>query len=220
MEHEFWHQRWETNTVSFHEGRVNAALERQFDRLALASGTPIFVPLCGKAVDMRWIRDRGHPVLGVELSRIAVRDFFNENAMTYDEEETGPFVRFSGDGVTLLCGDFFELTRDHLVDVGAVYDRASLVALPANMRGQYVAHLLSIVPRAAPMLTVTFEYREHEMDGPPFSVSESEVRARFGGEREIELLESREIIDEAPGLRKRGLRELYEHAFLVASRDR
>lgn len=218
MEHEFWHERWESNAVSFHEGRVNAALERQFEQLALAPGTTIFVPLCGKAVDMRWLRDRGHPVLGVELSRIAVRDFFSENDMAYDEEETGAFVRLNGDGVTLLCGDFFELTRDHLVDIGAVYDRASLVALPANMRDRYVAHLLSIVPRAAPMLTVTFEYHEHEMDGPPFSVSESEVRARFGGERHIEVLESREVIDQAPGLRQRGLSGLREHAFLLASR--
>ncbi len=218
MEHEFWHQRWETNAVPFHEGRVNAALERQFKQLALAQGTTIFVPLCGKAVDMRWLRDRGHPVLGVELSRIAVRDFFNENGMTYDEEETGAFVRFSGDGVTLLCGDFFELTPDHLAEVGAVYDRASLVALPADMRGRYAAHLLSVVPRAAPMLTITFEYRQHEMNGPPFSVSESEVRERFGGERHIDLLESCEVIDQAPGLRQRGLSGLREHAFLVASR--
>lgn len=218
MEHEFWHQRWETNAVPFHEGRVNVALERQFKQLALAQGTTIFVPLCGKAVDMRWLRDRGHPVLGVELSRIAVRDFFDENGMTYDEEETGAFVRFSGDGVTLLCGDFFELTPDHLAEVGAVYDRASLVALPADMRGRYAAHLLSVVPRAAPMLTITFEYRQHEMNGPPFSVSESEVRERFGGERHIDLLESCEVIDQAPGLRQRGLSGLREHAFLVASR--
>lgn len=218
MEHEFWHQRWGTNAIPFHEGRVNEALERQFERLALAPGATIFVPLCGKAVDMRWLRDRGHPVLGVELSRIAVGDFFNENAISYEEEEAGPFARFRGDGVTLLCGDFFDLTRDHLVGVGAVYDRAALVALPANMRARYVAHLLSTVPRAAPMLTITFEYHEREMNGPPFSVGESEVRARFGGERPIELLESREIVDEAPGLRERGLSELREHAFLVASR--
>ena len=219
MEHGFWHQRWETNAISFHEGRVNAALERQFARLGLAPGTTIFVPLCGKAVDMRWLLDRGHPVLGVELSRIAVRDFFSENALTHEEEEIGPFARLRGGGVTLLCGDFFELTRDHLIGVGAVYDRASLVALPAEMRGRYVAHLLSIVPGAAPMLTVTFEYHEHEMDGPPFSVSESEVRARFGDERRVDLLESREVIAEAPGLRERGLSELREHAFLVASRE-
>ena len=218
MEHEFWHERWETNATPFHEGRVNAALERQFERLALAPGTKIFVPLCGKAVDMRWLCDRGHPVLGVELSRIAARDFFNENDIAYGEEETGAFVRFSGDGVTVLCGDFFALTRDHLVDVSAVYDRASLVALPADMRDRYAAHLLSIVPRAAPMLTVTFEYRQQEMNGPPFSVSESEVRERFGGERHIELLESCEVIDQAPGLRQRGLSGLREHAFLVAPR--
>ena len=216
MEPEFWHQRWETNTTAFHEGRVNAALERQFARLALAPGTTVFVPLCGKAVDMRWLRDRGHPVLGVELSRIAVRDFFEENAMAYEEDDIGPFARLRGDGVTLLCGDFFALTRDHLVAVGAVYDRASLVALPADMRGRYVAHLLSVVPPTAPMLTVTFEYPEREMSGPPFSVSESEVRARFGGERHIELLESREVADQAPSLRERGLSELHEHAFLLS----
>jgi thiopurine S-methyltransferase len=80
--------------------------------------------------------------------------------------------------------------------------------------------LLSIVPRSAPMLTVTFEYRQHEMDGPPFSVSEPEVRARLGGARHIELLESREILEQAPGLRERGLSELHEHAFLSASRER
>jgi len=78
MEPEFWHQRWASNQIGFHEGQVNAYLARHYPQLGLAPGETVFVPLCGKSVDLRWLADQGAHVIGVELSPIAVESFFAE----------------------------------------------------------------------------------------------------------------------------------------------
>ena len=67
MEHFFWHQRWEKNEISFHEGKANANLVRYFTELALAPGARVFLPLCGKTRDITWLLSHGYRVAGAEL---------------------------------------------------------------------------------------------------------------------------------------------------------
>lgn len=218
MEHDFWHDRWHRGLTPFHEGRVNPMLERHFERLQIEEDALVFVPLCGKAVDMRWIRERGRGVLGVELSSVAVRDFFREQGWESEEYQEPPFRRHEGAGVRLLCGDYFELRAEHLAGVTAAYDRAALIALPPEMRERYARRLLELLGPAVPVLLVTFEYPRGEIEGPPFSVDEAEVRAHFEPARRVHRLETREALDDAPGLAERGLTRLREHAFLLTTR--
>ena len=215
MDEQFWHNRWEEDLIAFHKAWVNSFLERYFQRLGLEKATQVFVPLCGKSVDMRWLREQGHDVLGVELSPIAVADFFTEQNISSSESVEGAFTVREGEGVRLLCGDFFELEAAHVQGVAAVYDRAALIALPSEMRGRYARHILSLLPARIPILLLTLEYSIDEMDGPPFSVDETEVREHFEAWREVERLESREIFDQEPHLAERGLTQLTEHAFLL-----
>ena len=119
------------------------------------------------------------PALGVELSPIAVQDFFRENGQTPSHEQSGKFDCCEAEGIRILCGDFFNLTKDDLAEVSAVYDRASLIALPPEMRERYARHLVSILPLAAQILLVTVDYPQAEMSGPPFAVSVSEVEALY-----------------------------------------
>ena len=163
MDAKFWHNRWQDNLIPFHKAQVNDYLERYFERLGLAHGDRVLVPLCGKSVDMAWLRDRGCAVTGVELSAIAVRDFFSEQGIAASESEDGDFLVLEGGGITLLSGDFFALGREHTAKVSAVYDRAALIALPEEMRARYVDQLLSLVAPEVPMLLLTFEYPAHEI---------------------------------------------------------
>jgi len=121
MEIEFWHQRWMKNQIGFHQQEINSHLQEFWQQLNLPDEAPVFVPLCGKSRDMLWLRARGHPVLGVEISPIAVRDFFAENDLTPDVIRDGAFERWESDGLTILCGDFFDLDSDSLSHRACAY---------------------------------------------------------------------------------------------------
>lgn len=192
MEHDFWHERWQNNQIAFHEDEGNALLRRHFGALRLAPGARVFVPLCGKTLDIGWLLDQGLSVAGVELSEIAIRQLFDELKRTPDVAPAGPLTRFSAPGLDIYVGDYFALTAEILGPVDAVYDRAALVALPAEMRKRYTAHLRSLTATVQQLL-LTYEYDQTKMDGPPFSVSADEVRDHYAEAYVIEMLERFDI---------------------------
>jgi len=192
MDAQFWHDRWQEGRLGFHEGRVNRMLEAHVGALGLAPGQRIFLPLCGKAVDIPWLLSRGYRVAGAELSEIAVRELFAGMEVRPEVSETGALRRYAADGIDIFAGDIFDLTADMLGPVDAVYDRAALVALPEEMRRRYAAHLAALTARA-PQLLVTFEYDQAAMDGPPFCVTEDEVARCHGARYAIEVLADAEV---------------------------
>jgi thiopurine S-methyltransferase len=218
MERQFWLERWERAEIGFHQDEVNPYLLKYWPELHAEQGGEVFVPLCGKSLDMLWLCQHGHGVLGVELSPIAVRDFFAENGMAASHTGGGRFDCCEAEGIRILCGDFFELTPAHMAQVRKVYDRASLVALPPEMRERYARHLVSILPSGTRILLVTFDYPQAEMSGPPFAVSEAEVRALYGEVADIRLLASEDVLDQNPRFRQRGLSRMVENIFLLTLR--
>lgn len=187
MKHDFWHQRWSEGRIGFHQADFNPYLKKYWQLLSLAADDRVFVPLCGKSKDMLWLREQGHEVLGVELNASACEAFFAENGAEPECNQKSGFEVRSVDGVELMCGDFFSLNTEDLRDVGAVYDRAALIALPQEMRTQYAEHLTQILPKGVQILLITLEYDGE--GGPPFSVQGSEVERLFGAAFEIECLE-------------------------------
>ncbi len=215
MEKDFWLERWDRGEIGFHQGEINPHLLRHWRKLPPGSGSTVFVPLCGKSRDMLWLREQGHAVLGVELSPLAVQAFFEENGYAPKSLSTAKFAHCAADNIHILCGDFFDLTRDDLKGVTEVYDRASLVALPPEMRARYVAHLLDILPPATKILLIAFDYQQSEMPGPPFAVSRAEVESLYGGRAHVRLLAHHDTLAENPRFRQRGLSRLEETVFLV-----
>jgi len=216
MDISFWHQRWQNNEIGFHQPEINSHLQEFWPNLGLLPGAPVFVPLCGKTRDLLWLRAQGHAVLGVEVSPIAVRDFFAENRITPQVSRNESFEIWAADGLTILCGDFFALTPEWLDGVQAVFDRASLIALPPDLRPRYAAHLGQILPHSAKILLVTMEYPSNGMQGPPFSVEETEVRALYEGRFRVTSLLRKDILSENPRFRDRGLTALSEHVYLLS----
>jgi len=190
MQREFWLARWGEQQIGFHQMDVNPWLRRCWHELALPPGSPVFVPLCGKSLDMVWLAEQGHPVVGVELAEEAVRAFFHERGRHCRAERERHLQRYAGGDFTLYCGDFMDLTTPHLQGVKAVYDRAALIALPPRMRGHYVDHLLRIIRERSRILLLTLEYDQSLVAGPPHCVEESEVRALYGPRCRIERLYS------------------------------
>lgn len=215
MKKEFWLERWERAEIGFHQDEINPYLLQHWQALPAAHGGEVFVPLCGKSLDMVWLRQQGCAVLGVELSPIAVQDFFKENGLSPTQASSGKFERCEANGIRILCGDFFDLGKEDMAQVSAVYDRASLVALPPEMRERYARHLVEILPPATQVLLVTFDYPQAEMDGPPFAVSISEVEALYSQYAEVRLLAQEDVLAQNPRFQQRGLSRLQENIFLL-----
>lgn len=218
MDREFWLERWQKNETGFHQQEFNAHLQDYWAQLAIPAGGQVFVPLCGKSRDLLWLRAHGLRVLGVEISPIAVRDFFAENALTPQVTRQGAFERHEADGLAVLCGDFFDLTPELLQGVTGVYDRASLIALPPELRTRYAEHSTAILPAAAGTLLVTMEYPQEEMGGPPFAVREDEVHRLYDRRYAVTSLFSKDILAENPRFRERGLHALTEKVYRLAPR--
>lgn len=218
MKKDFWLERWQREEIGFHEGVANAYLTQFWQELHLPQGGDVFVPLCGKSVDMRWLREQGHAVMGVELSSFAVQSFFNENSYMAISCASEKFECYEANGIRILCGDFFDLSRADLPAISAVYDRASMVALPPEMRERYVAHMVSVLPHAAQILLITFDYPQHEMSGPPFAVSPAEVEMLYRKHAEIHLLAQMDVLAHNPRFQQRGLTSLQENIYLLSLR--
>lgn len=218
MDPEFWHERWRQGQIGFHLPRVHPRLQRCWPRLGAEPGCRVFVPLCGKSRDMDWLARQGHTVVGVELSESAGRAFFSEHGRPAERRAEGALTALEDNEVRVLVGDFFDLAAADLADVGAVYDRAALIALPPELRRRYVAHMKRILPRALPTLVIGFDYDQRRMDGPPFSVPVAELRELYSESHEIELVEEAEILEHEPRFRERGLSALTEYAAVLRPR--
>ncbi len=190
MKHEFWHQRWEQEQIGFHQQEINGYLTSHWEELGLPDGAPVFVPLCGKSLDMLWLREQGHPVFGIELSRKAVEAFFHENEIEPSVNEGERFIEYSAERLTLFAGDYFALRPSDLGQIQAVYDRAALIALPPEMRPGYVDHLATLLSPGAHVLLVSMHYADGVLQGPPFSVTDDEVQRLFRDAFSIENMGS------------------------------
>ena len=194
MEQQFWHERWEIGDLGFHQEDFNPPLLRHWHGLDVPAGSRVFVPLCGKSKDMLWLALQGYEVLGVELSEFAVRSFFKEHEVDAVQDRVGPFIRYKSKHIQILCGDFFSLTPAMLDDTVAVFDRASLIALPAAMRIRYVDKLKALLRPAVKTLMLTLNHTEGLFSPPPHAVYDDEVRTLYQPWCEVEFLETTETV--------------------------
>jgi thiopurine S-methyltransferase len=210
MQPEFWHERWRTGQIGFHQTTVDPSLERLWPRLDLDRGCRVFVPLSGKSLDMLWLRDQGHTVVGVELSATAVDAFLAENGIPARRRARGSLDAYEADSLELFRGDYFEMTAALLGDVTAVYDRAALISWAPESRPRYVEHLGSLTGAGVQGLLVTLEFPELEMSGPPFSVSSDDVGRLYSPYFDVREIARRDILGNEPRLRAKGLTQLHE----------
>lgn len=196
MDHEYWRNRWQTGQISFHQAEVEKYLRAHVGRLGLAQGATVFVPLCGKSIDVLWLATQGYQVVGVELSGLACEAFFSENRLEAVRPVTeGRFRvhRAKDHPITLYEGDFFDLRATHTGPVAAFYDMASLIALPAELRQRYAQHMKDeLLPPAATGLVISVTYDAPQYAGPPFSIPPEELRRLWGDRFHLEPLGSGE----------------------------
>jgi thiopurine S-methyltransferase len=220
MQPEFWHARWERGETGWHLDEINLHLRQHWQALGVARGARVLVPLCGKSPDLLWLAGEGYRVLGAEISPLAVEGFFADHGLAPVITDEPPFRRYRLDEMEILCGDFFDLTAAHLDGVSAVYDRASLIALPRDMRPRYASHLKALLAPRTRILLITLDYEQTEMAGPPFSVSEAEVQELLGERFDVHPLAAVDVWAENPRFRERGLTRLWERVYALRPFER
>ncbi len=200
MESKFWHDKWEAGEIGFHQAEVNTLLIKHLPALDLAPGSRLFVPLCGKTLDIGWLLDTGYRVVGAELSELAIKELFENLGIEPTITSHSGLLRYRGsrtgnqnvDQLEVFVGDIFDLTSDLLGPVDAVYDRAALVALPQLMRDRYTKHMIEITA-SAPQLLLSFEYDQSLIDGPPFSLDTLEIKRQYAGTYHLKAAEIRPV---------------------------
>lgn len=208
MHPDFWLQRWRDNEIGFHQDKPTPLLLKHWPAIGMPTGATIFVPLAGKSLDMVWFASQGYRVLGVELSPLAIKQFITEHGVVPEVRETKYGTHYFADHVEIICGDVFALDADALVDCSVVFDRAALVALPPELRRRYVDEVYALLPPGCRGVLITLEYPPNEKQGPPFSVTETEVRELFDRDWHIDVLERRDILAQQPAFIEEGVSTL------------
>ena len=208
-----WETRWQEDRIGFHLKEVNPYLIRFSDQLLHHNPDRVFVPLCGKTLDLCWLTTKTKKVIGVELVSKAVQDFFAENNIDYLLQQDETLQKFTSKSIDIYLGAFFDLNPEQTSSFKAIYDRASIVAIEKPERRVYVDHLISFLDPAGRILLITLEYNQNLMEGPPYSVTAEEIESLFAPFGSFKLLETYDILDVR--FRNKGLTRLLEHVFLI-----
>ncbi len=217
MDIAFWLERWNNGEIGFHQEHINPYLGYYYGQKGPAmeqrKDLRVFVPLCGKSRDLWWLSQNGYDTVGVECSEIAVEDFFKEQQLELDKAETGNHISYSSEQLEILLGDYFLLEKNDLGRITDIYDRASLIALPTDLRRDYVKKITELQDIGTRTLLITLTYPTGQMDGPPFSVVEEEVNDLYGTNFEVVKLAAKNILQDEKKFKERGLSELIETAY-------
>jgi thiopurine S-methyltransferase len=215
MDQEYWQQKWRSKEIGFDQQLPNKLMQRFFPSLKLPPGSRIFVPLCGKSIDMCWFAEQGYEVIGVEFSALACEAFFNDHSLAVKVTETQDWVKYKSEKITIFCGDFFKLSKQTLGRIDAVYDRAAFVALSEKIRKLYSQRLIQLMDSMTSMLLITTAYDQHEMEGPPFSISEAEVSNHCRPHFNIQKVYSKTLRLIPPHLHAKGLTKATEQTYVL-----
>lgn len=223
MKNEFWLERWQKQEIGFHLDRVNPKLEQYLPYVQeQVQAKTVFVPLCGKSLDIGFLLSQGLNVIANELSESAVKELFTELDLSPNITSWAAGQVFTAQAgeqtLTVLQGDFFKLTPAQVQAAELVYDRAALIALPDEMRHDYTQHLLSITEKK-PQLLIALSYDQEVMQGPPFSVIEQEVHDHYLDVFDVLTMTEHDVIEFEPKFQQRGLDELIESVYFLAGQQ-
>ncbi len=199
---ESWLERWREGRIGWHEEHGNASLKKHWR----ASGKRVLVPMCGKTVDLLWLEEQGNSVVGVELSDIAARAFFEENGLRYTIH-AGRLAAYAAEDrdIAIYCGDLFDFDATGFT---GWYDRGAFVATPAAQRPAYAEHISARLAPDACRLLITLEYDDEIATGPPFSISREEILRYWPDLQEVERYD--DIENGPPKFREAGLKQMFE----------
>lgn len=215
MEKEFWINKWQSGQIGFHQNKVMPLLQKYWPQLEIRPRSKVLVPLAGKSLDVIWLSQQNYEVYAIELSKLAVEQFFHENNLDPEITLDGPNTLYKNGNITYICGDIFSLEKSFFDQFAACYDRAALIALPTDMRNKYVNHVYGNFPPNHKTLLLTIDYIQAEMAGPPFALGDELINSLFSKEFSINRLEQRDILEGEPKFKEKGLSKMFTNVYLL-----
>lgn len=189
---EWWKERWEAGTIGWHMLEVDKYLKKHLIGLTDGKPSSILVSWCGKSLDLLWLCEQGHTVVGVELSELAVLQLFKENGIPHSVSERDGFKVYTATdrNLTVYSGSMFDFNPQIAgCSFDAIWDNHALGAVNPSERGKHIAVLQNVLRPHGRILLSHFEYDPSEHEGPPFSLSPSQILALFKEAFEVELVE-------------------------------
>ncbi len=195
---------------------VYPQLPKLWPQLSITEKDHVLVPLCGKSLDMKWLAEQNYYVIGVEVSKKAIQEFIEGYPKEFSASTTHGFTVYRSDNIELWEGDFLKIPTDIIPIPDVIYDKAALVALPSKLRKLYVDKVLKLSNTETQILLQTFEYKQNEMTGPPFSVDKKELQQLYGERFELNLLHEQSKFQQLSKFQRRGLSSyLIEKVYLL-----
>merc|ERR1712065_102085 len=132
----------------------------------------------GKSKDIHFFLAKGQKVVGCELSHVAITELFEELGVEPIITSNDDFKIYSAEYITIYEGDIFNLTKELVGKIDAIYDRASMVALPLEIRSKYT-ELLRTISANSRQLLISFDYEQELHPRTPFSVTAEEITSNY-----------------------------------------
>ncbi|WP_445664273.1 hypothetical protein [Fodinibius sp. AD559] len=205
MEISYWQSRWRKGNTSWHMDTVYPPLPNLWSRLGIKSDAQVLVPLCGKSLDLLWLADHCHSVTGVEISPKALHHVMQQHKESFVQDSSYGFTIYRSDSLVLWEGDFAKLPADQIPPQNLIYDKASIIALPVEKRQPHAEKMIELCNTGTQILIQTFEYNQSEMNGPPFSVDEQELKKLFGHQFKLTCVHEQSKLKELQQFKRRGL---------------
>lgn len=225
-----WSSRWNDGRIGFHRTKVTAVLIDNVKTLTKGkAGQRIVVPLCGKSLDMLWLADQGHNVVGIEAVPQACEEFFKESNLEYAVTEVpgiadGKLYKSGCGRIQIYCCDIFLLNENILGQYDVILDRGSLVAIYPEDRERYVTLMKSLLKEDGKMLLMVVEYdwNERKKKGPPRPFFRNDLDKLYSDWCEMEEIDRSDMIPMNPDRFQKewGLSELWNIWYLVRRRSK
>lgn len=173
----FWNNKWENNEIGFHQNNVTPLLKKYLhyflDKNSIKKSC--LLPLCGKTFDLIYLSEFFKEVTGVELIKKAIEDFYIENNLEMRTRNSS----ISSKNIEIFNEDFFSFNKSENKKYSYIFDRASLIAISPVSREKYVQSIKRSMSTNCKIFLITIEYKQDQIEGPPFSLSDDDVKSLF-----------------------------------------
>lgn len=210
-----WSEDWRTMNLPWARPEADNFLRRV--RRVIASkksdSASALVPLCGHSPSVRLLHSWGFAVTGVEFVPRALREMRGRRfpRMRFKKARIAGGIEHSAERLRLLELDIFKFAERAAYDV--IYDRAALVALAPSSRKRYAVLMRRALKPGGALVVVAFSHRGGNPKGPPFPITEREVRRLFPGFRA--QVRTAKVTPAEPRFAEEGVRETRYFALVL-----
>lgn len=182
---DYWSHRWDTGNTPWHRLDIHPLLiQHKNEVLGNRQDAQVFIPLCGKANELKWFYDCGHRVTGLEYVEKTVRQFFEENNIPYSETTCTvlncKILQTADKRLRIFVCSVFDFKKECVGPVDIIWDRGSLVAVNEEDRLKYAGVMRSLMSPGTMYALVSVFYEDDSFTGFPKSVPDNTVRELFG----------------------------------------